>query len=255
MTRSFKAPAILIATISIALSVTGVVLAATDPNPHGFQADALNLHGYAPQSADIGITVSANSLPVLSGDFQVNFHRSVGELTMGTSIMGATTQLQIVLDRGRAYLVHGGSANRPYLDLGKAGVSWYGVSFEMAHPQVSLLSAATSSVTLTQNLQGETVYTYKLGGASLPLGTGLKLNNATSLAVSIGRGGELTGLTIKVHSKKSIETIALRVLSYNQATNVTVPKRTEISTGNAGLGNLLNLLNISKLTSGLTTSA
>jgi hypothetical protein len=255
MTLSFKAPAVFIAAISVALSVTGVVLASTDPNPHGYKTDPLNLHGFAPRSADIAISVSTNSLPLLSGDFQVDFHRSVGELTMGTSIMGANTQLQVVVGKNHAYLVHGGTFNRPYLELGKVGVSWYGVSFEMAHPQVSLLNAATSSVTMSHNEQGEAVYTYKLNGSSLPLGTGLKLNGATSLAVSIGRGGELTGISIKIRSKQGTETIALRVLSYNQPVNVTVPKRSEITTGNAGLGSLLKVLNISRLTSGLTTRA
>jgi hypothetical protein len=73
--------------------------------------------------------------------------------------------------------------------------------------------------------------------------------------VSIGRGGELTGLSIKIRSKQGTEIIALRVLSYNQPVNVTVPKRSEITTGNAGLGSLLKVLNISRLTSGLTTRA
>lgn len=247
MARSFKVPSIVIAVLATALSVTGVVLAATDPNPHGYRVDALNLHGYAPSTADVQISVVTNSMPLVSGDLQIDFQRSLGQLTMGTSVLGSSAQFKMILANQHAYLVNGGTAARPYVDLGAFAVSWLGVSFEMAHPQVNLLAGAIGTDVVTTGPQGEKIHTFQLNGNSIPVGSGFALKNTASLSVTIGRGGELTGVGIQVRSKKVSEEINLTVLSYNKKVTVSAPDSSQVSTQAGGLQNLLKLMNISQL--------
>ena len=255
MKSSLKLPAALVAVIAIVLSTTGVVLAATDSNPHGYSADPLSLHGYAPKSADIQITISANSSALASGDLQVDFRHSAGHLTLGSSVGGFGAQLQMILASQHVYLVNGGTADRPYVNLGKVGISWIGVSFEMAHPQVNLL-ALLGAVhdALSTNAQGEKVHTLKITGKNLSLGSGLSIQNATSIEVTVGRGGELTGITVHVRSKHSAEDIALRVISYNQPVKVTTPLPSQISTQMGNLNQLLKMVGISSALKGLKSN-
>ncbi|MEI6709580.1 MAG: hypothetical protein WCL17_01195 [Actinomycetota bacterium] len=255
MTGSFKVPAILIAVAAFVLSATGVVLAATDSNPHGYQVDPLSLHGYVPKSADIQITIAANSSPLITGEMQVDFGRSVGDLKMGTSVLGIGAQLHMILAHEHVYLVNGGTLNRPYVNLGKVGVSWLGVSFEMAHPQVNLLAGAGAHDTVTTNAQGETVHTLNLTSGSLKLGGNLSMGSVAKLVITVGRGGELTGVKVQLRSQKSSEDITLKVLSYNQKVQVTAPRPSQIPTKSGGLGQLLKLLNVSSAIGGLTKTA
>ncbi len=52
MALSKKAGAVALAVVAFALTVTGIVIAATDTNPGSGNVDALALNGYPPKSAD-----------------------------------------------------------------------------------------------------------------------------------------------------------------------------------------------------------
>jgi hypothetical protein len=70
--------AVVIAVVAIALTVFGIVLAATDPNPADIGKDPLALNGYPPHSADLAVSLSTSGGLGLN-DRHRKLHRQPGE--------------------------------------------------------------------------------------------------------------------------------------------------------------------------------
>src|SRR5579863_6093442 len=71
MLVSRKVAAAGLAVAALALTVTGVVLAATDPNAGGNQKDPLALNGYPPRTAQLRVVVSTGQAYTVSADLQI----------------------------------------------------------------------------------------------------------------------------------------------------------------------------------------
>ena len=60
MASSQRVGAVALAAVALALSIFGVVLAATDSNPAGTSSQALALNGYPPKTVDMQLTITSN---------------------------------------------------------------------------------------------------------------------------------------------------------------------------------------------------
>ena len=65
--------AIALVVVAFALTVTGIVIAATDSNPGASAKDPLALNGYPPRSANLLVTLSTGAPYGLSANVTVNF--------------------------------------------------------------------------------------------------------------------------------------------------------------------------------------
>jgi hypothetical protein len=256
--------AIIIGVVALALTVTGVVVAATDPNPSGVPSDPLVLNGYPPKTATLLVTVDTGSAYQVTANLKVNFVANTLSGQVDIPAGFSTTSLNVLLVNNKLYL---GLPNFASL----LGASWlstnlstpnlYGLSLEMTKPDLSLITAYTSSSVSHDGVY--TTYSYTQLDSSLGAGTGLPIQIPKSVtahySVTVGKQGEVVGATFGWTSKQSNVTVSAKVLAYNQPVHIVAPKAKDVKslssantkkilgTNTGSLGNLLTSSGIASL--------
>src|ERR1700739_2441554 len=86
-----------LAVVAFGLTLTGVVLAATDPNPSGIAKDSLSLHGVPPRSASPLLTVSNGQSYDVSATINANFDTSRAEAIVHFPLLFTQTSVEFRL--------------------------------------------------------------------------------------------------------------------------------------------------------------
>jgi hypothetical protein len=222
-----------LALFSLALTVTGVVLAATDPNPAGAGADPLSLNGYPPHSAQLHVVISTGQQYNVSADLNINFDTNAVSGRLLIPMFFSSLPVDVRLVGNHLYV---GSPNlasvvgKGWVELRSSPVSLYGVSLELTKPDLSLISGFTrSSVTrqgvfTTHDYQRDNVHVVPPSGFPLNVGTIASID----VSVTTGQTGEVTAAKFTVTSKRSTAWIALTVESYNHPARISAPPASQV---------------------------
>jgi hypothetical protein len=226
-----------LAVVALALTLTGVIYAATDANPSATPKDPLALNGYPPKTAELALKVTTGGAYSLSGTVDVDFAKDSVQAQLLVPLVFSATAFNLRLVDHHLYI---GSSNlskifgAPWLATSLKQPSLFGLSLELTKPDISLISGFDHH-TVTKNGY-LTTYSYQRN--NFVLGTisasPIKMPARTDLDVSITVGSqrELTSISVSEKSKRSSLTISLDVLSYNAPLHISAPAAKDVKEEN-----------------------
>ncbi len=240
MARANRIGAAALATVAVALTVVGVVIAATNTNPSGSTRDPLALNGYPPRTANVRLTLMTGSNVDATAVVAINFAANAAAAVVQVPLPVASVAVDVRVLPHHVYL---GFTNLPSI----LGVGWlaapvtvpnlYGWSLEMTKPDLYLITGYSKTVTHSGY---STTYTYSRPSspAALPSGLPFALPSTGLLSFSITTGsqGEVTGVGATLASKSSATptaSLTATVLSYNAPAPVVGPPRRDVTPINA----------------------
>jgi len=254
-----------LAFVALALTVTGVVLAATDPNPAAILKDPLVLNGYPPKSADVHLVISTGQAYSVDANVNMNFVTNAVEANLRIPMFFSATSVELRFVGSHLYL---GSSNLSSI----VGARWigtksslpslFGLSLEMTKPDIPLISGFSSKSVSSSGYS--TTYTFQRDNfiLSSPSSLPVKMPVGATLrvAITVGSQGEVTASTLSVVSQTVDLSVSATVLSYNQPAAITAPPSREVKQekasvlqqmlGTSAFANLLspqNLANLGKI--------
>ena len=239
MARANRIGAAALATVAVALTVVGVVIAATNTNPSATTRDPLALNGYPPRTADVRVTLTTGTSVDATADVAVNFATNSAAAVVQIPLPVASVAMDVRVLPHHVYL---GFTNLPSI----LGVGWlaapvrvpnlYGWSLELTKPDLYLITGYTTTVTHSGY---STTYTYSRPGSSVSLPNGLPFALPSSgllrFSITTGSQGEVTGASATVDSRSStpLATLTATVVSYNAPAPVVGPPRRDVTPINA----------------------
>jgi hypothetical protein len=222
-----------LAVVALALTLTGVIYAATNANPSGIAKDPFALNGYPPKTAEMAIKITTGGSYSLTGTAEVDFAKDSVQAQLLVPLVFSATAFNVRLVNHHLYI---GSSNlskifgAPWLATSIKQPSLFGLSLEMTKPDISLISGFDHR-TVTKNGY---LTTYNYRRDNVVLGTTsaspIKMPASTDLDVSITVGSqrELTAISVSETSKRSTLTISLNVLSYNAPLRIGAPSAKDV---------------------------
>ncbi len=215
--------ALVLAAVSLALTATGVVIAATDSNPAGVAKDPLVLNGYPPKTANLLVTLSSSGGIGLNANVAVDFRDERVDAVVRFPLVIVTAAVEMRLAKGNLYARSADVTSGPWLATPLKTPSLFGVSLELTRPDIDLLtgfnvSATTSGYSTTYTLTRDHVALTSLFGPRTTSTLG-----SVRWTITVGSQGEVSKSTLKVKAKHSTSTLSVTVLSYNQPVDVAVP--------------------------------
>jgi hypothetical protein len=245
-----RALGLVVAVVAVALTVTGLVLAATDPNPSGVTRDPLALNGYPPKTARITITAATNGLQA-SATVEIDFRHSLASAVVNVGLTDAGEAFNAEL-QGRHLLVRSAAeSSGPWYQVAAPTIPYFGLSLELTKPDIALITGFTSRTETTSGYL--TTYTYARDHVALtplfaPAGTASRLGSVT-WSITLGSQGEVTASTLSVTAGHQTSTLSATVDAYNSPRAVILAPVTDVSPvpsgqvasllHSAGLGSIL----------------
>lgn len=233
------APITLIA-VAVALTLTGVIYAATDSNPGGLTKDSLALNGYPPKTADFELKVATGQAYSLNANIDVNFAKHSAEAQLLVPLVFSDVSIDLRLLKGHLYV---GSSNLSsifgagWISTKMKTPSLFGISLELTKPDISLISGFGKR-TVTKNGY-LTTYHYQRNDVilSLPSSSPVRMPSGATVNVNItvGSQGEFTAATVSERSKTSTVTLSLTALSYNQPATISAPPSNDVKKVNISI--------------------
>lgn|SRR5487761_2037367 len=250
-----------LAAVSLALTVTGVVIAATDSSPAG-NSDPLALHGYPPRSAQLHVVISTGQAYEVTADLNINFRTDALSARVYAPLLFSAVEVDARLVHHHAYLTSPNLSTiigTRWLSMNAGQPSFYGLSLEMTHPELDLISGFTQK-TVTRS-GPFTTYDYRRENVSITAPQGLPVTVPTRAAidfsVTVGQSGEITATRLVVTSKHSTASVTVTVTSYNGPARIVAPPARQVTPvdtsrlgqifGSPSLGNLLSPQGIASL--------
>ncbi|HEY5265621.1 MAG TPA: hypothetical protein VIJ40_02290 [Acidimicrobiales bacterium] len=241
--QHFKA--LVLAFVAFALTVTGVVIAATDSNTSSLAKDPLLLHNYPPRTANLLVTLSTGASFGLSANVAVNFDTNNVDAIVRFPLVVTTAAVELRLLNKHLYARSADVSSGPWLSLAFKTPALFGVALEITKPDIKLISGfTTESITKSGY---STTYTFYRDHVALQSLLGSPKSKSTSTlgsvrwSITVGSGGEVTQSTIRTTSKKSSTTLSVTVLSFNKPVKVVAPSAKDTTPiSSAALGRLLN---------------
>jgi len=240
MSVSSRVAPLALAAVAVALTLGGVIYAATDANPSGSAKDPLALNGYPPKTAVLSLKVSTGEPYSLSATVDVNFAKDAlqAQLVVPLAFSAASFDLRLV-----DHHLYVGSPNlssifgESWLATSLKAPSLFGLSLEMTKPDISLISGFDHE-TVTKNGY---LTTYGYQRDNVILGTTsaspIKMPAKTDVDVSItvGSQGELAAASVSEQSRTSNVTVSMTVLSYNAPVHIAAPPAKDVKMENVKL--------------------
>ena len=233
MAFSKRAGAIALVVVAVALTVTGIVLAATDTNPGSSTADNLALNGYPPRTADLAVAITTGQAYSVNADVKVNFVTNSVDATVHVPFAFSSLNADLRLVHRHLYA---GLSNlqsivgRSWISTPMKTPSLYGYSLELTKPDIALISGYTRKTVTTSGTV--TTYNFYRDHTTIRAPAGLPVTLPTlatvDFSISVGSQGEVTGLGLTVTSKRSTAAITVTVLSYNQPTAIVAPPARDV---------------------------
>ena len=234
--------ALALVVVAVALTVTGVVIAATDSNPGAHTKDSLTLNGYPPSSANLLVTLSTGAPFGLSANVEVNFKSNRVDAVVRFPLVVATAAVEVRLIHGHLYARSADASSGPWLAAAFKTPSLFGVALEMTKPDIDLItgfdqkSVTRSGYSTTYDFYRERVAVSSLLGSA----TSSSMVGSVRWTITVGSQGEVSQSTLTVKTKKSEMTLSVTVQSYNQPTHIATPAPSSVkSVSNSVLGQLL----------------
>jgi len=226
--QHFKA--LVLAVVALALTVTGVVIAATDANPSALAKDPLVLNGYAPKTANLLVNVSTGASLGLSADVGVNFDDNRVDAVVRFPLVVSTAAIELRLLNKHLYARSADVSSGPWLATAYKVPALFGVALELTKPDVPLITGFTKKVTKSGYSTTYSFYRDNVALQSL-LGSTKSTSTLGSIqwTITVGSQGEVTQSTIKVTSKKSSTTLSVTVLSYNEPLKIATPSAKDVT--------------------------
>ena len=233
MAVSKRAGAIVLIVVAVALTVTGIVIAATDTNPGSSSTDNLALNGYPPRTADLAVSITTGQTYSVNADVTVNF--VTNSVDAAVRVPFAFSSLNADLRLTHRHLYAGLSnlqsiVGRSWISTPMKMPSLYGYSLELTKPDISLISGYTRKTVSTSG--SITTYNFYRDHTTIRAPAGLPVTLPTlatvDFSISVGSQGEVTGLGLTVTSKRSTAAITVTVLSYNQPTAIVAPPARDV---------------------------
>jgi hypothetical protein len=217
--------AILLAVVAAALTVTGVVFAATDHNPTAVVRDRLALNGYPPKSAHLLVSVSTGQSFSLSANFSVNFVTNAIAATLDFPQVFSIAAVDVRLVGNHLFASSASTSTGSWIELPYKLRSLFGSSLELTKPDIALISGFGREVIAKTNEQTTYTYTRDNVAVSNILSSSKKSKGVGNLMWSITTGGqgEVTSSSVTITSQHSTTKISAVVLSYNQPVHVVAP--------------------------------
>jgi hypothetical protein len=219
--------------VATGLTITGIVLAATDPNPGGIAKDPFVLNGYPPKSADLGVNVSTSSGFNVNANVSVNFNTNSVDAKFVLPLVQSGISVDARLIGSSVYVSTENFSSlfgKPWISVPEKFGSLYGYSLELVKPDIALISGFPSrSVSKVGNF---TTYDFvRHDVAVTTLGTkhkGLPKVGTLEWMITTGQQGEVTSSTLTISNKTQQTTISFSVLSYNKKVNVVTPAANQV---------------------------
>lgn len=236
MALTKRIPTILLAVVASALTVTGVVLAATDSNPGGVARDNLTLNGYPPHSAQLFVTVSTGQAYSLTSNVNVDFNNSRVEAFVHFPLVFSIASIDLRLVHEHLYAGSAVATSGPFLSMPMKQPSLFGLSLEMTKPDIALITGFDQTVVKSGDY---TTYDFRRSGVAISNVLGGSANHASigsiDLSITVGRQGEVTQSNLVVKGTHSTTTVHVVVLSYNQKVNIVAPPSGQVQSANASI--------------------
>jgi len=214
----------IIAVAALALTVTGIVLAATDPNPAELGRDPLALYGYPPHSANLALSLSTSSGLGLNATLTVNFLDNRASALVSYPTVVSTSPVEITMADNRLYARSADVSSGPWYDTPLRTPSLFGVSLELTKPDIYLISGFKESVSKSGY---STTYVFRRKHVVLSslFGPSKRFSTLGSVrwSITVGSQGEASASTLVIFSKHATTTLSVKVLSYNQPATIGVP--------------------------------
>jgi hypothetical protein len=213
-----------LAIVALALTVTGIVIAATDSNPGGASRDPLALHGYPPSSADLAVTVSTGANVSVTATLNVNFKTGRIAALVHFPLVIATASENLIFANNKLYARSAEVANGPWLESKVATPNLFGASLELTKPDIDLITGFHKEVS-TSGYSTTYVFTRNDVPMTSVVGPSTAYSKLGYLrwTITVGSEGEVEASTVSEKTRHATTTLSVTVLSYNQPTRIDVP--------------------------------
>jgi hypothetical protein len=241
--------AVTIAVVALALTVFGVVVAATNSNSTSAAKDPLVLNGYPPKSADLYVTLSAGSGVALNATVGVDFTANQVDAVVHFPLVITTASVDVLLAKDSLFARSADVSSGPWLSTHVSVLNLFGVSLEMTKPDIDLITGFKKSVSKSGY---STTYVFTRDDVALShLFAGATANSvlgSVRWSITVGSQGELTQTSAVERTKHSTVEISVTVLSYNQPVHVVVPSSHNVEPlSRSAFGKLLGSVNFATL--------
>jgi hypothetical protein len=227
-----RSAGIALALFASALTVFGVVYAATDSNSTGVAKDPFVLHGYPPKSADLLVTVSTGQSYTLSANVNVNFSTSSAEALVHFPLVFSVTSVDLRLVGQRVYAQAADISSGTWLAFPVTPPGFFGLSLEMTKPDISFIKGLKETAVTKSGY--ETTYNYGRDNVALRNLVGAAKNavvlGSLKLSVTEGASQEFTGGEMIMKSAHAMTKVTVQVLSYNQPVTIAAPPSKDVKT-------------------------
>jgi hypothetical protein len=243
------APALVV--VALALTVTGIVIAATDSNPGRSAKDPLALNGYPPRSADLLVTLSTGAPYGLSADVAVNFKSNRVDAVVRFPLVVATVAVELRLIRNHVYARSADASSGPWLRAALKTPNLFGLALEMTKPDIDLITGFDHK-TVSKSGYSTTYDFYRnrvaVSSVSSTASSGVASAGSVRWLITVGSQGEVSQSTLSVKTKKAEMTLSVTVQSYNQPARIATPAPSSVkSVSNLVLEQLLKSQSLKSL--------
>jgi hypothetical protein len=215
--------ALVLAAVALALTVTGVIVAATDSNPGGLAKDPLVLNGYPPSTAKLDVRLSTGSDFNLSANVAVNFtaNKIDAVVSIPTVVSGAAVELRLIANQ--LYARSAAQSSGPWMDAKMKSLPLFGVALELTKPDVKLLTGFHETVTKSGYATTYLLYRDHVALTNLFGSSATSVLGSIRWTITVGSQGEVSMSSVTVKSAHTSTTLSVTVLSYNQPVSVATP--------------------------------
>jgi hypothetical protein len=225
-----RSAGVALAVLATALTVFGVVYAATDATSSGVAKDPFALHGYPPKSADLLVTISTGQSYTLSANVNVNFTTSAADAVVHFPLVFSVTSVDLRLVGKHVYAEAADISSGRWLAFAVRPPAFFGLSLEMTKPDIAFITGLKET-SVTKNGY-EITHTYSRNGVALRNILGSAKNavvlGSLKLSVTEGSNQEFTGGTMTMKSAHAMTTVTVQVLSYNRPAVISAPPSKDV---------------------------
>lgn len=223
-----------LAIVASALTIVGIVLAATDSNPTGVVKDSLALNGYPPKTADFELNASSGSTYSVHATVEVDFSTDTIKANFVVPLALSGVPVEIRMVNNTVYVTSPNFASvfgTPWIEVPHSIPNIYNYSLELVRPDIALITGFPKEVVtksgfyVTHDFIRHNVAVTTLGASKSANPKVGRLN----WSITTGQQGEVTQSELTIASKTNVTKLDVNVLSYNQPTRVVAPPASQVT--------------------------